>query len=175
MIKLLSVLLLIGAFSACASGPDAAAIAADEARLKADSLAWFDFYNKGDADAVANLYAEDALLMPPNAPTATGRAGIRAFIMTDAAASKAAGLTLKNASVTGLGIHGDSGWLSGTFSVVDAEGKTVDTGKYLSVHRRTKDAWLYVRDTWNVDAPPAPPEPAPKKGKLAPIKRVFGR
>jgi ketosteroid isomerase-like protein len=33
---------------------------------------------------MANLYAEDALLMPPGAPAVTGRAGIKAFLGDDA-------------------------------------------------------------------------------------------
>jgi len=60
---------------------------------------------------------------------------------------------------------GDLGWVSGTYSVVDASGATVDTGKYLSVHRRTNDKWLDIRDSWNSDTAPAPaPAPAEAGG-----------
>jgi len=169
MIKRLLLLAIgLSALTACAPAPAPAPVvdtAAEEAKLKADALIWFDHYNKGDADAVANLYAEDAILMPPAAPKAIGRPAIRAFIATDSAATKAAGLTLKNESVTGSGIVGETGWISGTFAVVDAKGATVDTGKYLSVHHRTNGAWLYIRDIWNSDAPAPPPPPAPKKSK----------
>ena len=104
-----------------------------------------------------NLYAEDAVLMPPGAPAVTGRAGIKAFLGEDAAKAKAAGISLKNASVTGAGVSGDTGWISGTYAVVDATGATIDSGNYLSVHHRTNGAWLYIRDIWNSDRPPAPP------------------
>lgn len=148
-----------------AAQPEAAAAprdtAADQAKMQADALSWFDHYAKADGEAMGNLYAEDALLMPPGAPAVTGRAAIKTFLGEDAAKTKAAGLSLKNASVTGAGVDGDTGWISGTYTVVDASGATIDSGNYLSVHRRVGDAWPYIRDTWNSDRPPAPPAPAP--------------
>lgn len=162
----LAILALI-AVSACAqkpaAAPDTAAQtdpAADAAKLQADALAWFDHYAKADGEAMANLYAEDAVLMPPGAPAVTGRAGIKTFLGEDSAKTKAAGLAIKNTSVTGSGVDGDIGWLSGTYTVVDASGATVDSGSYLSVHRRAGGSWPYIRDIWNSDRPPTPPAPA---------------
>jgi hypothetical protein len=50
------------------------------------------------------------------------------------------------------------------------KGAVVETGKFLSVSRKKDGKWLYIRDTWNSDAPPAPAAapapaapPAPKK------------
>ena len=170
--RALSALVVIGALSACSQAPSPPAAqntAADEAKLQTDALAWFDLYNKGDADGVANLYADDALLMPPGAPASKGRVAIREFIGADIAKSKAAGISLKNEAVTGVGVSGDAGWLSGTYLVVDASGATVDAGNYLSVHRRTNGAWPYIRDTWNSDreaaTPPSTPTPKKTTGK----------
>lgn len=141
--------------------PTSAEIAVEVAKLQTDALIWFEHYATADAEAMANLYAEDALLMPPGAPAVTGRAGIKTFLGDDAAKSKAGGISLKNASVTGSGVSGDVGWISGTYIVVDAKGATLDSGSYLSVHRKTNGAWLYIRDIWNSDRPPAPAAPAP--------------
>lgn len=138
------------------ASPDAAA---DQAKLQADALKWFEFYAKGDADGIANLYAEDALLMPPGVPAVTGRAKIKTFLAADAASTRAAGISLKHVAVTGVGTSGDFGWLSGTWVAVDGTGAKVDSGNYLSVHRRTNGMWLYIYDTWNSDQPPAPPAP----------------
>jgi uncharacterized protein (TIGR02246 family) len=143
------------ALAACA--PKAPDTAADEAALKADPVAWMEAYNAGNADGVANLYAEDAVLMAPGAPAVVGRAAIRDFIAPDMQQSKAAGLTFRNDENTGVGVLGDVGWLSGNFSVTDAAGATVDKGKYLSVYRRIKGDWQLIRDTWNSDMAPAPP------------------
>lgn len=161
--KLLLVTIAIGALSACAPPPPPPPTApkvdtaADEAKLKADLSRWFDDYKAGNADALAAQYADDGVLMPPNVPASTGRAAIAAFLAKDTANTKAAGLTLKNTAVTGVGVTGDLAWMSGTFAVVDAKGATVDVGKYLSVHRRTSGGWLYIRDTWNSDNPAPPP------------------
>jgi ketosteroid isomerase-like protein len=155
-----AVLGMIAAAGGCAQTPPPPDTAADEAKLKADALVWFELYAKADADGMANLYAEDALLMPPGAPAVTGRPGIKTFLGADAARSKAAGISLKNGSVTGAGVNGDTGWISGTYTVVDGSGATIDSGSYLSVHRRTGGSWPYIRDIWNSDRPPAPPAPA---------------
>lgn len=130
--------------------------AAELAKMQADSLTWFEHHANCNADGMANLYAEDALLLPPGAPVVKGRAGIKAFLGAEATATKAAGITLKNVAVTGAGVSGDTGWISGSYAVVDATGATLDSGSYLSVHRRINGQWLYIRDTWNSDRP-APP------------------
>ena len=132
---------------------------ADEAKLRADAPVWFDHYNRGDADGVANLYAEDAVLMAPGAPAAVGKAAIRSFIAGDIPNTKAAGLTLNGADITGVGVSGDLGWLTGTFTVTDSAGTTVDSGKYLSLFRRINSEWKLIRDIWNSDAAPAPSAP----------------
>jgi ketosteroid isomerase-like protein len=158
------VLLLAASFAAITACAPAAApdTAADQAQLEAEAPAWFDHYNKGDADAVANLYADDAVIMPAGAPAAAGRAAIRDYIVADMAQTKAGGFSFKNGAVTGVSVSGDGAWLTGNFEVVDAAGATVDSGKYLSVYTRTADGWKLIRDIWNSDnAPAAPAAPAP--------------
>jgi len=143
------------ACAGCTAAPPAQDIEADKAKLQADALSWFDFYAKADGEGMANLYADDALLMPPGTPAVTGRAGIKTFLGDDAAKTKGAGLAIKNGSVTGVEVSGDIGWISGNYTVVDGSGAAVDSGSYLSVHKRTNGAWLYTRDIWNSDRPPA--------------------
>jgi ketosteroid isomerase-like protein len=145
---------VMGVLGGCAQAPLAApGSAADVARLCDESLIWFEHYGRADGEAMAALYAQDALLMPPGAPAVQGRAAIREFLGRDAAATRAAGFALKNDVVTGTGLHGDCGWISGRYLVVDASGATVDGGSYLSVHQRVGGTWLYVRDIWNSDRP----------------------
>ncbi len=156
-------LLTTGLIVLAACAPKPADTAADEAALKADPVAWMDAYNAGDADGIANLYAEDGILLAPGAQAVTGRAAIRDFIALDIETSKGAGLSFKNDEITGVGVSGDLGWVSGLFSVTDASGATVDNGKYLSVYHRINGDWQLIRDTWNSNAAPAPaatPEPA---------------
>jgi ketosteroid isomerase-like protein len=128
---------------------------ADEAAIRAGTVLWTDAYNAGEVDKIVALYTEDAVVMPTNAFALTGRAGIKDFLTKDIAATKAAGLTVKD-GVSDVGISGDLAWHAGTSSVIDAAGKTVETGKYIEVWRRINGKWLMVRDIWNDDAPPAP-------------------
>jgi len=161
--------LATGLIALAACVPKPADTAADEAALKADPVAWFNAYNAGDADGIANLYAENALLLAPGAQAVEGRAAIREFLASDIEMSKAAGLTFNQGEVTGVGVSGDLGWLSGIFSVTDASGAAVDTGKFLSVYHRINGDWQLIRDTWNSNAAPAPAAtPAPAAAEAPP-------
>ena len=139
---------------------------ADEAAVRAQSTSWEKAYNGGDAKAVAALYAEDALLLPPGAPVVRGRAAILEYFTRDIAGARAAGAVFVVNPKTDVGVSGDQGWESGTYQVT-VKGTVVETGKFLSVSRKKDGKWLYLRDTWNSDAPPPPsalPQaPAPKK------------
>lgn len=137
----------------------ASAASADEAALRAQTTSWEKAYNGGDAKAVAALYAEDALLLPPGASGVSGRAAILAFFTKDIASSAAAGAVFVVAPKTDVGVSGNMGWESGTYKVT-VKGAVVETGKFLSVSRKKDGKWLYIRDTWNADAPPAAPAPS---------------
>lgn len=126
------------------------------AALQATDRTWLKAYNAGDVDTLASLYDEHAVLLPPGTPAANGRAAIRAFFAKDTAESAAAGITFSLDPRPTGGVSGDMGWQSGSYVVKDKMGKVVDTGKYLSVSRKKHGKWLYVRDTWNSDIPPAP-------------------
>src|SRR5678815_1411937 len=135
--------------------------AADKTKMESDALAWFDAFAKADSTALAAMYTEDAVLMPPTAPTVTGRAAIQSALGLMATQTLAAKVTVKNNAVTGSEVCGDIGWISGTYTAADSTGNTIDTGSYLSIHHRVNGAWLYVRDIWNSDRPAAPAASAP--------------
>lgn len=157
--------LLCCALLALASSPLFAGNAASspESALRAGTVAWMEAYNAGDVDKIVAMYADDAVVMPPDAPAATSTAALRAFLAKDIAATKAAGLRLRDGS-SDVGTSGDLGWHAGTFAVVDAAGKTVGTGKYLEVWQQRNGKWMIVRDIWNNDAPAATPAPAAPAG-----------
>lgn len=135
-----------------------------EDTFRAGTAEWVAAYNAGDADRIVALYAEDAIVMPPDAPPASGHAAIRAFMTKDIASTKAAGVTLSDVN-SSAGASGDVGWHAGTFAVLDADGKTVGTGKYSEIWQKKDGKWLIIRDIWNNDAPPPPPAPAPATPK----------
>ena len=145
----------------------ASSASADEVAIRAQTTHWGKAYNGGDAKAVAALYAEDALLLPPGVSGVSGRAAILQYFTKDIVDSKAAGAVFVLNSKTDVGVSGSMGWESGTYKVT-VKGAVVETGKFLSVSRKKDGKWLYIRDTWNADAPPAPAQapatpPAPKK------------
>jgi ketosteroid isomerase-like protein len=147
----LSFLLMVSALAA--ADAFAADVTAEVKALHAADQTWVKAYNAGDADTAANLYDENAILMPPGAPSAHGRAAIRTFLASDMASSAKAGVTFSLGAKPDGGVSDDMGWASGTYAVTDKSGKVIDTGKYLSVSKKVSGKWLYVRDTYNSDGP----------------------
>ena len=139
----------------CAKTPAPQDVAADKTKLQTDAVAWFDRFAAADSMGLDSLYAEDALVMPPNAPALTGRPAIKTYLGTMISQAKAAGLSVKPGQVTGSDVSGDLGWISGTYTIQDSSGASVDSGSYLSIHHRTNGSWLYIRDIWNSDHPAA--------------------
>jgi len=150
--RLLCAVAVFAVFSVETSAADSAK---EIAALRAADQAWEKAYNAGNADALASLYDERAVLLPPGAPGVSGRAAIKAFFTKDTAESQKAGVTMTLGLQSDGGVSGDLGWQSGTYAAKDKAGKVVETGKYLSVSTKRDGKWLYVRDTWNADAAPA--------------------
>lgn len=158
--------LTLAALSACNQAappaPPKADPAAVEKEIKAQAEAWNGFTATQNDSAIGELYAEDAVLMPPNQPRQVGRAAIRQFW---------AGLWVIKPTVhftTDKVVSSEAGDVAveeGTFtlSYAGADGKPIDdTGKYIVIWRKTDKGWKVVRDIFNTDLPPAAP-PAPKK------------
>ncbi len=154
LLGLAVVLVLAGIQSA---GADAAA---EVAALHAVDDVWVKAFNAGDADTMAAQYDEHAVLLPPGAKAAHGRAAIHAFFAKLVSEATKEGLQFTLDAKPAGGARGDLGWASGNYVLKDKTGKVIETGKYLSVSRKKDGKWLYVRDTWNSDAPAAPAEPA---------------
>jgi uncharacterized protein (TIGR02246 family) len=159
--SVLLALLVLGGYAAAALAADATA---DEAAIRAISPAWAKAYNAGDAKAISALYAEQAVLLPPGAAVAKGKAAIEAYFAKDTAESAKAGVmfSLDPRTKSDVGVSGDLGWESGTYAVNAKSGAVVEVGKYLTVYKKSAGKWLIIRDTWNSDASPSPPTPAKK-------------
>jgi ketosteroid isomerase-like protein len=162
LVAVFAVLGVVAVAAGCAKTPPPQDVAADKAKLQTDALAWFDHFAAADSEGLANLYAEDALVMPPNTPALSGRPAIKAYYGAMVSQTKAAGLSVKQGTVTGSDVSGDMGWISGTYTVQDSSGATVDSGNFMSVHHRTNGSWLYIRDIWNSDRPVAAASPTKK-------------
>jgi uncharacterized protein (TIGR02246 family) len=148
------------ALSACMKG-SSPGTAADADAVRAVNVAWGKAYSAGDADGVAALYAEDAVLMAPGTPPARGRTSIKDVIAKDTMGLAAAGLTAIDDPVGDVGQSGDLAWQSGAYKITDKSGAVAETGKFLTVLERKNGKWLIVRDTWNSDTAPAAAAAAP--------------
>ncbi|HVM77765.1 MAG TPA: DUF4440 domain-containing protein [Stellaceae bacterium] len=138
--------LCIVAFAA--SGP---AHAADKVRAAIDTgnRTFLEAYAKGDAATVASVYATDAVVMPPGAPPAKGRAAIQKF-WQGAMDSGVGNVSLHTVQV---GSSGTLAYEQGEFAL-DVRGKDGKTkhvaGKYIVVWKRTPQGqWQLYRDIWN--------------------------
>ncbi|MGE5625133.1 MAG: YybH family protein [Bacillota bacterium] len=147
ILKLLAVVLS----GAAAAGVWAADPAADVSALQILEQSWVHAHNAGDADAITALYADDATLMAPGAPGASGKDAIHKFYVTELAESQHSGYIMNITGTPEGGVSGDWGWLSGAYSVIDKAGHAVGSGKFLSVFKLVDGKWCYVRDLWSSD------------------------
>jgi uncharacterized protein (TIGR02246 family) len=134
------------------------ASAADESgRIRAGTESWMKSFNAGNAGAAAALYADDAVLMPPNATMARGVVAIKEALAKEIAGAKKNGVTLAAGTVDEVNVAGDMAWHSGSYVVKDKAGKAVDAGKFVEVWEKKNGKWRIVRDMWNTDGAAAAP------------------
>jgi len=133
--------LLMIAVSACAPQ-----VEDQSAELAALTDGWENALNAGDIDSLAGLYAEDCVLMPPNFELATGQAAARGAFGEMINAGQTGGLdTIKAVAAGGVGYH------TGTYWIKDANGTTIDRGKYMEGWQKIDGEWKIVHDIWNSD------------------------
>lgn len=132
----------------------AAAETAREA-IEKGAEAWPAAFNAGDAAAVAALYSENAMLLPPDATQVQGRQAIQDMFQSWIDDG------YKNIKFDLVEIEdsGDLAYEVGLFSVdypVEGDQMATATGNYLVVWKREADGvWRLYRDTWNDTPPPA--------------------
>jgi uncharacterized protein (TIGR02246 family) len=129
----------------------APASAADKEAVHAVNVSWFKAYNARDVDAISALYADDAVLSAPGAPSARGAAAIKEAFRKDMAAATKAGIANNAGTSDEIGVSGDLAWEWNTYSAAVKSGKVVEKGKYVTVFERRNGKWVIIRDIWNSD------------------------
>ena len=127
---------------------------ADEKALRDADEAWANAAGAKDVDKTVAFYADDAVVMPPNAERATTKEAIRKIwkdMLTDAK------VTWK-ASKIEVAKSGDIGFIIGSYEVTMNDvvtGKPVnDRGKYLEVwEKQTDGSWKCGADMFSSDIP----------------------
>ena len=126
----------------CASQPSGApdTRAADEAAIREADIAWSKSAEAKQVDTHVAYYTEDAIVLPPNEPLATGKEPIRKVI-GDLYAMP--GLSVKwQPTKVEVARSGDIGYSRGTYemTVNDAKGNPMtDRGKYVEVWKKQAD------------------------------------
>ncbi len=130
----------------------------DAQSIEAVSAAWKQAFNARDAEAVAKLYAPDAILAAPGLPPVRGREAIGKYFRQTVAGFASAGVSVADAPMGASGTSGDLGYEWKTYLITNGSGTVIDRGKLLTLFRRDHGRWLISGDTWNSDlAPPKAP------------------
>ena len=139
-----------------ARGQAAASGGGTAAAIRQVADAYVKATTSGDAKAVAALYTEDAVEMPPNLPMVKGRAAIQQYDEK----VFASGFKVSNFALKHLDTHatGDSGYDVGTYEQTAAQPSaatpSADTGKYAVIVKRTPNGWKVAYAIYNSDSAP---------------------
>ena len=152
--------LVVAAIAACTSAappaPKADAAAVDK-EIRDVVTAWNGYIAARNDSAIGELYADNAVLMPPNQPRQKGKEAIRSFFSGMWVINPTMVLTTDQVVTSDAG---DVAIEEGSFALQypGADGQPIsDTGKYLVIWKKTDKGWKVVRDIFNTDLPPAPP------------------
>ena len=123
-----------------------AAGAQDKATIEQLNEKFAAAFNKGDAAAVAAMYTEDAVVLPPGADMVRGRENIRAFWAKTA--EQIQDIKLTTVDVKPLGP--DAAREIGTFSLKTKGPQPQEvSGKYVVVWQKAGNDWKLATDIWN--------------------------
>ncbi|WP_134499240.1 YybH family protein [Microvirga pakistanensis] len=123
-------------------------MAQDKATIQSLSDHFAQAFNAGDAAALAAMYTEDAVILPPGAEMMKGRSAIQAFWKS--AAEQLGDGKLKTVDVKALG--GEAAREIGTFSFrTKGQQPQEITGKYVVVWEKVGADWKLATDIWNTN------------------------
>ena len=108
---------------------------------------WEAAFNAKDAAKIASLYAEDAVVMPPDQPIVKGRANIEAHWHGEI---QQGGTKMKLTPVESA-LSGSQAFEVGT-SMMTLPGGHTDRGKYVAILKRVGNEWKIAYDIYNSDA-----------------------
>jgi len=149
-VRTITVVFLLALAAACQS---AATGGANETVLRKLDDEWSKAVGAKDVEKTMSYYADDALMMPPNIPTLTGKEAIRTLWKSLLEAPSFAG-GWKAAKVE---VSGDLSYVTGTYEITETDdsGKPMtDKGKYVEVWKKQSDGnWKSVAHMFSSDQP----------------------
>jgi uncharacterized protein (TIGR02246 family) len=122
---------------------------ADIEAVKAGATAWMEAFSAKDIEAMEAYYAEDAVLLPPNAPAVFGRDAVLATVKEMFASGL--GVELEDLEIK---VENDLGYKAGRYRVIAEDGSLMDRGKFIEIWTREDGRWVLHRDIWNSSVQP---------------------
>jgi uncharacterized protein (TIGR02246 family) len=104
----------------------------------------------GDAVAMAALYSEDAMLLPPGEDFVRGIQKIQDYWHY---AFEKGGVKQMDLAILEVYSYGNEVAELGTYVVMNSKGEKVDVGKYIVLWRKEQNRWKLHRDSWSSNAP----------------------
>ncbi len=147
--------LLSGCAQQPAPRPDTRA--ADEQAIRSTDIDWSNAAATKNPDRAASYYADDAVMLPPNIPKASGKQAIQE-VWKQFMAMPGFAISWQPDSVQ-ASRGGDLGYTTGTYQLTinGPKGQPInDRGKYVAVFKKQADgSWKAVADIFNSDLPAA--------------------
>jgi uncharacterized protein (TIGR02246 family) len=125
-----------------------AGMAQSKATIEKLNEAWTAAFNKGDAAALAAMYADDAQVLPPDGEAVKGRKAIEEFW-------RKAAEGMGDAKLTTLEVHTMGEIMAYEIGAVTVKTKGATpqevAGKYVVVWKRSGTSWKLAVDIWNLN------------------------
>ncbi|MFN6962261.1 MAG: YybH family protein [Pyrinomonadaceae bacterium] len=130
--------------------------AAEEKAIREADIAWSNATGKKDVEAAMAFIADDAVMLPPNAPMLSGKEAVKKEWNNMMALND---LSIKwEPTKVQVAESGDIGYTIGTYemSFTDPKaGKVNDKGKYVEIWKKVNGKWVCQYDMYNSDIPAA--------------------
>lgn len=120
------------------------------AAIEAQNKKYMQAFEKGDAQAIADFYSSNAMVLPSNSDVVKGKDAIKALFQAFIDSG------VKGGSLTTVEVErfGDTANEVGVYTLKDASGKEIDKGKYIVIWKRENGQWRFHRDIFNSSMPP---------------------
>lgn len=119
--------------------------------IAASNAVYFTSFAKNDVSIFLNRYAEDACLMPANAPKLCGKEALAKFFKEKYQKGYRGG------EFETIAVYGDGGQYvteEAIGRIFDASGQLMSEGKILVLWKKTSDGWKMFRDSFSGDSDP---------------------
>ena len=148
-VQIFTLILAALIFSACQAPAPPTLSDADIAAIRTANASYASAAKARDWGALAALYAQDAIIMPPNHPSVTGRANIQVYFQ---AFPPMSAFEVPIVEIEG---RSDLAVVRGTYSMTiiqEGSAPVTDSGKWMEMRRKQADgSWLIYCDIWNSD------------------------